>query len=198
MKAKERGEDRREAVFFLFVLARCACGYELIDYWTSDLIELEIPGESLRGRDLKSPGKPRAGNEQANSGSVPSAVNFFPLLFAPPHLGGSLRGCPGFSAHPGVVSEESSGPGAGRAPRRGCAGRGLESTCRVGTCLPDPQPRLHPGAPAPAGGAGLQVTTPAGGSSLWRVPQGSRLPRGFANRKRKSKGWSLPLIRFTL
>lgn len=38
---------------------------------------------------------------------------------------------------PRVVSEESSGPGAGRARGRGgCAGRGLESTCQVGTGLP--------------------------------------------------------------
>lgn len=94
-------ERIEEQFFFLFVLARCACGYELIDYWTSDLIELEIPGESLRGRDVARE-NPEQGTNKPTLVPVPSAVNFFPLLFAPPHLGeGSLRGCPRISAHPG-------------------------------------------------------------------------------------------------
>lgn len=126
-------ERIEEQFFFLFVLARCACGYELIDYWTSDLIELEIPGESLRGRDVA--GKPRAGNEQANSGSGAISGKFLSFALRP---SASWRGVPqGLSQDfrtPRVVSEESSGPGAGRAPGE-AGGRGRVYLL-VGTCLP--------------------------------------------------------------
>ena len=99
---KARNVERmEEQFFFLFVLARCACGYELIDYWTSDLIELEITGENLRGRHVARE-NPDQGTNKPALVPVPSAVNFFPLLFAPRHLGeGSLRSCPRISAHPG-------------------------------------------------------------------------------------------------
>ncbi|KAG5201390.1 hypothetical protein JEQ12_004153 [Ovis aries] len=54
-------------------MPRCACGYELIDYWTSDLIELEIPGESLRGRDVARE-NPEQGTNKPTLVPVPSAI----------------------------------------------------------------------------------------------------------------------------
>lgn len=99
---KARNVERmEEQFFFLFVLASCACVYEFTDYWTSDLIELEIIGENLRTQHVTRENPEQGTNKPT---LVPFAVNFFPLLFASPRLGeGSPRGCPRISAHPGSV-----------------------------------------------------------------------------------------------
>ncbi|XP_070327935.1 uncharacterized protein [Odocoileus virginianus] len=56
-------------------MPRCACGYEFIDYWTSDLIELEITGENLRALNVTRE-NPEQGTNKPTLVPVPSASRF--------------------------------------------------------------------------------------------------------------------------
>lgn len=138
--------------------------------------------ESLRGRDVARE-NPEQGTNKANSMvPVPSAVNFFPFALRPPHLGGSLRVVPGFPHTRGSLGRKLRSRHREGAGRRLC-GQGLESTCRVGTCL-DPPASLHPEArpqrAEPGCGSG-----PRRRSSLWQVPQGHACPGGCKPQAKK-------------
>lgn len=137
---------------------------------------------------------------------MPSAVNSFSLLFPPPRLGeGSPRGCHRISAHPGSgLSEESSGPGAGRAWGRG-GGAGLrhEVYLHGGNRLSPSHPPLPtPHSPRRAASAPPCRAPPqesrgrrsgrSGRSSPRQVPQGHAFPGGCKPQAKVEKGWSFP------
>ena len=137
----------------------------------------------------RNPGKPRAGHEQANSGSICSKFLSFALRFS-----ASRRGVPqGLSQDfrtPRIRSlriaqvPAPGGSGGGEAVRAGA--RSLPARWKPAS--PSPQPRLRPQGPAP--GKPKPRVCPRGRSSPRQVPQGHACPGGCKPQAKVEKGWS--------